>query len=230
MEPKAKPIRKRGERNIYCPFYSDCLDYVVNHLWQSWSCSECPHRSMRSITQCECKLKDTSPCYDLPPHVVREGGENSSDCKGDWTVLISATYICPVRSLAGLEPPEPVWLGQAARVAKGLGLARLTLPVLEKSLLGTSRAKVGFLEGLIQGLEPKEHVETWLKEIHSGKLMDGINDFIDISKQEYLDDPHTHLPRLWDHLQESSWLDINELKKEGPDLEWSNPYLYQLFG
>jgi len=54
------------------------------------------------------------------------------------------------------------------------------------------------------GPEPKEQVETWLKEIRSGRPRDGINDFIDISKQEYLDDPHTHLPRLWDHFQESS--------------------------
>ena len=68
-------------------------------------------------------------------------------------MLISATYICPVRGLAGLEPPEPIRLGQAARVAKGLGLERLMLPVLEESLPGTSRAKIGFLDRLIQSLD-----------------------------------------------------------------------------
>jgi len=68
-------------------------------------------------------------------------------------MFISATYVCPVRGLAGLEPPEPVRLGQAARVAKGLGLARLMLPVLEESIMGTSRAKVGFLDGLIRALD-----------------------------------------------------------------------------
>jgi len=58
--------------------------------------------------------------------------------------------------------------------------------------------------GLINhSLEPKEYVGIWLKEISSGKPKDGIYDFIDISKQEYLDDPHTHLPRLWDHFRES---------------------------
>lgn len=67
--------------------------------------------------------------------------------------MISATYICPVRGMATLEPPEPTRLGQAARVAKGLGLERLMLPVLEESLLGTSRAKVVFLDGLIQALD-----------------------------------------------------------------------------
>jgi len=67
-------------------------------------------------------------------------------------MLISATYICPIRGLAGLEPPEPIRLGQAARVTKGLGLKRLMLPVLEEPLLGTSRTKIGFLDGLIEAL------------------------------------------------------------------------------
>jgi len=67
-------------------------------------------------------------------------------------MLISATYICPVRGLARLEPPEPILLGQAARAAKGIGVERLMLPVLEEALLGTSRAKVGFLDGLIEAL------------------------------------------------------------------------------
>jgi len=68
-------------------------------------------------------------------------------------MLISATYICPVRGLAGLEPPEPARLGQAAKVAKSLGLERLMLPVLEESLTGTSRAKVTFLDGFIEALD-----------------------------------------------------------------------------
>jgi hypothetical protein len=68
-------------------------------------------------------------------------------------MLISANYICPVKGLTGLEPPEPIQLGKAVGVAKSLGLARLTMPVLEESLMGTSRAKVGFLDGLIHALD-----------------------------------------------------------------------------
>jgi len=44
MDPEAQPTPIKGERNIHCPHYSDCLDYVVNRFWESWSCSECPHR------------------------------------------------------------------------------------------------------------------------------------------------------------------------------------------
>ncbi|MCG2774848.1 MAG: hypothetical protein L6406_04125 [Desulfobacterales bacterium] len=68
-------------------------------------------------------------------------------------MMISATYICPVKGLTSLEPPEPARLGQVARVAKNLGLERLLLPVLEESLLKTSRARVSYLEGLIKDLD-----------------------------------------------------------------------------
>lgn len=68
-------------------------------------------------------------------------------------MLISSTYICPERGLAGLEPPEPTRLGQSSRAAKSLGLNRLMLPVLEEALVGPSRSKVGFLDGLIRALD-----------------------------------------------------------------------------
>ena len=68
-------------------------------------------------------------------------------------------------------------------------------------ILSPGLERIGLLD---QGQEPKEQVETWIKEIRSGKPRDGINDFLDISPQEYLDDPHTHLPRLWGHFCESS--------------------------
>lgn len=80
MDLKAKPIRKRGERNIYCPFYSDCLDYAVNHFWQYWSCSECPHKLIRkSITEWEYIINDANPYYDLLPGLARGIGKNLFD-------------------------------------------------------------------------------------------------------------------------------------------------------
>jgi hypothetical protein len=68
-------------------------------------------------------------------------------------MLLSAKYICPVRGLADLDPPQPQALGQASRVAETLGLDRLLVPVLEESLTGTMRERIRFLDGLVAGLD-----------------------------------------------------------------------------
>jgi hypothetical protein len=68
-------------------------------------------------------------------------------------MLLSAKYICPVRGLADLDPPQPQALGQAARVAETLGLDRLLVPVLEESLTGTIKERIRFLDGLVAGLD-----------------------------------------------------------------------------
>lgn len=66
---------------------------------------------------------------------------------------LSATYICPVRGLDTFEPPEPRRLGQAAGIARGLGIDRLLIPVLEGALLGRPRDRVSYLDGIVQALE-----------------------------------------------------------------------------
>ncbi len=79
-------------------------------------------------------------------------------------MLISAKYICPVRGLATLEPPEPIQLGQAARLAESLGLKRLMVPVLEESLTGATKSTITFLDGLLQALDQVEEsgLAAWL--------------------------------------------------------------------
>jgi hypothetical protein len=66
---------------------------------------------------------------------------------------IGATYLCPVRGLSGLEPPEPSRLGRAAKAARDLGLNSLTLPVLEEALLSPGRTRVRYLDGMITALD-----------------------------------------------------------------------------
>jgi hypothetical protein len=69
MDQKANPMPKQGERNIYCPYYNDCLDYAVRASWQTWDCSQCLHKLIKeSITEYE--LNNTEPYYDLPPNVI----------------------------------------------------------------------------------------------------------------------------------------------------------------
>jgi hypothetical protein len=38
------PTPKQGSRNIFCPYYSKCLDRVVKRGWSSWHCHFCGER------------------------------------------------------------------------------------------------------------------------------------------------------------------------------------------
>lgn len=75
---------------------------------------------------------------------------------GVETMWVSSIYICPVRGLAGLEPPEPGVLGRTAKVARGLGSNRLVIPVLEEALLKVNRHRVRYFDGLIRCLDQSE--------------------------------------------------------------------------
>ncbi len=77
---------------------------------------------------------------------------------------ISALYVCPVRGLMRFEPPEPRRLEQAARTAKSLGLEKLYLPVMEAALVGKHRAKIAYLDGIVQALDrvAQAGISAWL--------------------------------------------------------------------
>jgi hypothetical protein len=74
MVPKGNPIPAKGERNIYCPYYDNCLDYAVQDWWDSWNCSQCPYRLIKqSINKDTYKRGEDDLDYDLvcdyPPEV-----------------------------------------------------------------------------------------------------------------------------------------------------------------
>jgi hypothetical protein len=80
------------------------------------------------------------------------------------SLKVSAIYVCPLKGLVDLRPPVPKRLGQAAAVAKSLGVERLYLPVLEESLFLPAREKIAFLDGLLQALDQLENsrMDAWL--------------------------------------------------------------------
>jgi hypothetical protein len=67
--------------------------------------------------------------------------------------------------------------------------------------LRNSLVQVGLLN---HGMEPKNWVELLLKEMRTIDIGCEDNDFIDLSPEEYLLEPQTHLFRLWEHLREST--------------------------
>lgn len=43
------PSYKKGYRNIFCPNYRNCLDFVVKKSWERWACVDCPHKKQALI-------------------------------------------------------------------------------------------------------------------------------------------------------------------------------------
>ena len=79
-------------------------------------------------------------------------------------IKLSSNYICPIRGLAGFEPPEHERLGEAARISGELGLERLSIPVLEGAMVSSARTKIAYLDGMVQALDRMEEMgmEAWL--------------------------------------------------------------------
>lgn len=38
------PVQRRGNRNVFCPLYTECLDDAIKGSWQDWDCDDCPHK------------------------------------------------------------------------------------------------------------------------------------------------------------------------------------------
>jgi hypothetical protein len=44
MYRSCNPTPKPGERNVFCPYYNQCLDRAVEEAWKTWHCSRCSHK------------------------------------------------------------------------------------------------------------------------------------------------------------------------------------------
>lgn len=38
---KPNPTPSQGSRNVFCPYYSHCLDTVIKNSWITWHCHRC---------------------------------------------------------------------------------------------------------------------------------------------------------------------------------------------
>ena len=44
MNTERNPVRRQGNRNVFCPLYRECLDDAIKGSWQDWDCGDCPHK------------------------------------------------------------------------------------------------------------------------------------------------------------------------------------------
>jgi hypothetical protein len=90
-------------------------------------------------------------------------------------MTIAAMYICPIRGLATLEPPEPGRLGEASRAARAFGIERLFLPILEEPLAGHARARIRYLDGLIGAMDRADEAGMEVGLIAPARKVLGMN-------------------------------------------------------
>ncbi|MBU0988407.1 MAG: hypothetical protein KKH68_14250 [Proteobacteria bacterium] len=70
MNQNPNPVRKHGSRNLFCPFYSDCLDHAAKRHWESWACFNCHHQVMRGVgMEGPFSTGDSSPYYSISPEI-----------------------------------------------------------------------------------------------------------------------------------------------------------------
>ncbi|MDP2643744.1 MAG: hypothetical protein Q8P24_02280 [Desulfobacterales bacterium] len=73
MKILSNPTHRAGDKNIYCPYYTDCLDYAVKLAWRFWDCSECMHKSiLQSVIELDFRTDDSNPYYPLPAKIYRK--------------------------------------------------------------------------------------------------------------------------------------------------------------
>ena len=44
MRKRCNPHQQKGERNLFCDHYSNCLDYVIQNGWPVWDCTWCTYK------------------------------------------------------------------------------------------------------------------------------------------------------------------------------------------
>ena len=75
MEPDLNPLNEDGQRNLFCPYYRQCLDVAAKNQWPFWSCEGCTHRyEMEELTDGVLTYADALPVYSLPKASLRIEG------------------------------------------------------------------------------------------------------------------------------------------------------------
>ncbi len=130
-------------------------------------------------------------------------------------MILAATYVCPLRGLISLEPPEPARLSEAARTAAALGLSRIFLPILEECLIGPVNRKIRFLDGLIKALDRlgEAGLKAWLAPL-AEKVLD-------------LNFRPPHLLRAGESVSAEPVFSAGRLKRLRPLHWWREPALIQ---
>jgi hypothetical protein len=71
MRTYRKPVRTKGYKNIFCPYYGNCLDHASKRHWEYWTCLHCRYKSLKeSIPEEPVSATCTDPYYSISPSMA----------------------------------------------------------------------------------------------------------------------------------------------------------------
>ena len=73
MNHNENPVHTKGDKNVFCPYYGNCLDYAVELHWEYWSCLSCQHKQNEIFIEDALLLtKDADPYYSFSPNFYKK--------------------------------------------------------------------------------------------------------------------------------------------------------------
>jgi hypothetical protein len=70
MKKYRKPVQSKGYRNVFCPYYRNCLDHASKKYWEYWSCFHCRHKHLQeSIADESVSPASTDTYYSISPSI-----------------------------------------------------------------------------------------------------------------------------------------------------------------
>lgn len=73
MKKNRKPIQAKGYKNVFCPFYRNCLDHASKRHWEYWTCLSCRYKQLKESVADESVCPTSAdPYYSISPSVGRK--------------------------------------------------------------------------------------------------------------------------------------------------------------
>jgi hypothetical protein len=71
MQPHSNPLHIQGEKNVFCPYYNECLNHACKNKWKYWACRDCRYRRKReAVTATLVSPQDYDGYYPLSPSLL----------------------------------------------------------------------------------------------------------------------------------------------------------------
>ena len=72
MDHDRSPVNVKGDRNFFCAYYNECLDYAVKLNWKHWACLDCQHEhKMDFVTDVLLSPEHTDMCHSLSSSLMK---------------------------------------------------------------------------------------------------------------------------------------------------------------